>query len=116
VDALHRLEDRGVPVMNPPAAIERTVDKFWTTALLEQAGLPVPETIVCEHPDEAVAAFRALGDVVVKPLFGSMGLGMVRVSDAEMAFRVSRTLEAIRGVYYLQRAVDHAGCDIRAIV
>jgi RimK family alpha-L-glutamate ligase len=57
-----------------------------------------------------------LGDVVVKPLFGSMGLGMVRVSDAEMAFRVSRTLEAIRGVYYLQRAVDHAGCDIRAFV
>jgi RimK family alpha-L-glutamate ligase len=116
VDALHRLEDRDIPVMNSPRALERTVDKFWTTALLEQAGLPVPETVVCERPDDAVAAFRALGDVIVKPLFGSMGLGMVRVSDAEMAFRVSRTLEAIRGVYYLQRAVDHAGCDVRAFV
>lgn len=116
VDALHRLEDRGVPVLNPPGAIERTVDKFWTTALLEQAGLPVPETVVCERPDDAVTAFRALGDVIVKPLFGSMGLGMVRVSDEEMAFRVFRTLEAIRGVYYLQRAIDHAGCDIRAFV
>jgi RimK family alpha-L-glutamate ligase len=116
VDALHRLEDRAIPVMNSPRALERTVDKFWTTALLEQAGLPVPETIVCERPEDAVAAFRALGDVIVKPLFGSMGLGMVRVSDEEMAFRVSRTLEAIRGVYYLQRAVDHAGCDVRAFV
>jgi RimK family alpha-L-glutamate ligase len=116
VDALHRLEDRDIPVMNSPRALERTVDKFWTTALLEQAGLPVPETVVCERPDDAVAAFRALGDVIVKPLFGSMGLGMVRVSDAEMAFRVSRTLEAIRGVYYLQRAVDHVGCDVRAFV
>jgi RimK family alpha-L-glutamate ligase len=116
VDALHRLEDRDIPVMNSPRALERTVDKFWTTALLEQAGLPVPETIVCERPEDAVAAFRALGDVIVKPLFGSMGLGMVRVSDEEMAFRVSRTLEAIRGVYYLQRAVDHAGCDVRAFV
>jgi RimK family alpha-L-glutamate ligase len=116
VDALHRLEDRDIPVMNSPRALERTVDKFWTTALLEQAGVPVPETVVCERPDDAVAAFRALGDVIVKPLFGSMGLGMVRVSDAEMAFRVSRTLEAIRGVYYLQRAVDHAGCDVRAFV
>ena len=116
VDALHCLEDRGIPVMNSPRALERTVDKFWTTALLEQAGLPVPETIVCERPEDAVAAFRALGDVIVKPLFGSMGLGMVRVTDEEMAFRVSRTLEAIRGVYYLQRAIDHAGCDVRAFV
>src|SRR3989454_7177656 len=83
--------------------------KLWTTALLAHAGLPVPETVVCEHPDEAMAAFRALGDVIVKPLFGSMGLGMVRVSDEEMAFRVFRTLETLRSVYYLQRAIDHDG-------
>jgi RimK family alpha-L-glutamate ligase len=116
VDALHRLDDRGQVVINSPAAIERTVDKFWTSALLEQAGLPVPTTVVCEQPDEALAAFRALGDVIVKPLFGSMGLGMVRVSDEEMAFRVFRTLETIRGVYYLQRAIDHDGADVRVFV
>lgn len=116
VDALHQLDDRGVPVVNSPGAIERTVDKFWTTALLEQAGLSVPATVVCENPEEGLAAFRALEDVIVKPLFGSMGLGMVRVSDEEMAFRVFRTLEAIRGVYYLQRAIDHEGADVRAFV
>jgi RimK family alpha-L-glutamate ligase len=116
VDALHRLEDRGVRVMNSPRAIERTVDKFWTSALLEQCGLPTPDTIVCETPEEAVAAFRELGDVIVKPLFGSMGLGMVRVSDEEMAFRVFKTIEQIRGVYYLQRAIEHDGRDIRAFV
>ena len=116
VDALHRLEDRGVPVINSPRAIERTVDKFWTSALLEQCGIPTPETVVCENPEEALAAFRALGDVIVKPLFGSMGLGMVRVSDEEMAFRVFKTIEQIRGVYYLQRAIDHRGVDIRAFV
>jgi RimK family alpha-L-glutamate ligase len=116
VDALHGLDDRGKVVINTPRAIERTVDKLWTSALLEQAGLPVPTTIVCEQPDEALAAFRVLGDVIVKPLFGSMGLGMVRVSDEEMAFRVFRTLEAIRGVYYLQRTIDHDGADVRAFV
>ena len=116
VDALHRLEDRGVRVMNSPRAIERTVDKFWTSALLEQCGLPTPETVVCDSAEEAMAAFRALGDVIVKPLFGSMGLGMVRVSDEEMAFRVFRTIEQIRGVYYLQRTIDHEGVDIRAFV
>jgi RimK family alpha-L-glutamate ligase len=116
VDALHRLEDRGVRVINSPRAIERTVDKFWTSALLEQCGLPTPETIVCENYEEAFAGFRALGDVIVKPLFGSMGLGMVRVSNEEMAYRVFRTIDQIRGVFYLQRAIDHDGSDIRAFV
>jgi RimK family alpha-L-glutamate ligase len=116
VDALHRLEERGIRVMNSPRAIERTVDKFWTSCLLEQCGIPTPDTVVCEHPDEAMAAFRDLGDVIVKPLFGSMGLGMVRVADEEMAYRVFRTVETIRGVYYLQRTVDHDGRDYRAFV
>ena len=116
VDALHRLEERGVRVVNPPRAIERTVDKFWTSALLEQCGIPTPETVVCDSAEEATAAFRALGDVIVKPLFGSMGLGMVRVSDEEMAFRVFRTIEQIQGVYYLQRTINHEGVDIRAFV
>lgn len=116
VDALHRLEDRGLRVVNSPRAIERTVDKFWTSALLEQCGIPTPETVVCESLDEAFAGFRALGDVIVKPLFGSMGLGMVRVSDEEMAFRVFRAIEQIRGVFYLQRAIDHEGADVRAFV
>lgn len=116
VDALHRLEDRGVRVVNSAHAIERTVDKLWTSSLLEQCGLPTPETVVCESFDEAMAAFRRMGDVVVKPLFGSMGLGMVRVTDEELAWRVFRAIEEIRGVYYLQRAVDHEGRDIRVFV
>ena len=116
VDALHALEERGIPVINSPRTLERTVDKLWTTAILEQAGLAVPDTVVCENPDEALAAFRAVGDVIVKPLFGSMGLGMVRVTTEEMAFRVFRTLETLRAVYYLQRAIDHAGCDVRVFV
>jgi RimK family alpha-L-glutamate ligase len=116
VDALHWLERRGTLVLNSPRAIERCVDKFYTSALLQEAGLPTPETVVCERPEDAIAAFRALGDAVVKPLFGSMGLGMVRVTDADTAWRVFRAIEAIRGVYYLQRTIDHGGVDVRAFV
>jgi RimK family alpha-L-glutamate ligase len=116
MDALHRLSERGVRVVNSARAIERTVDKFWTSALLEQCGLATPETIVCESAEQAMAAFRALGDVIVKPLFGSMGLGMVRVADEEMAYRVVQTIETIRGVFYLQRTIDHDGRDVRVFV
>lgn len=116
VDALHWLEERGVTVVNPPRAIERCVDKFWTSALLREAGLPTPETVVCERAEQAMTAFREMGDVVVKPLFGSMGLGMTRVSDEDVAWRVFRALDAIRGVYYVQRTVPHEGRDLRAFV
>jgi len=116
VDTLHRLQDDGVRVMNSARAIERSVDKAWASSLLQRAGLPTPDTVVCEQIDEAHAAFCTMGDVVVKPLFGSMGLGMVRVSDEEMAFRVFRAIEQVRGVFYLQRFVPHGGRDIRAFV
>jgi ribosomal protein S6--L-glutamate ligase len=33
-----------------------------------------------------------------------------------MAYRVFRTVETIRGVYYLQRTVDHEGRDYRVFV
>ncbi len=116
VDTLHRLADEGVRVMNSGRAIERTVDKAWTSAILEQAGLPTPETVACERADDAFAAFHRMGDVVVKPLFGSMGLGMTRVSDPDVAWRVFRAVEAMRGVFYVQRFVNHGGRDIRAFV
>jgi RimK family alpha-L-glutamate ligase len=116
VDALHWIEARGVRIMNDARAIERCVDKSYTTAVLQEAGLPVPETVVCERVAEAMAAVRAMGDVVVKPLFGSMGLGMVRVSDPDVAFRVLRSLEQIRSVFYVQRFVEHGGRDVRAFV
>lgn len=116
VDALHRLEERGVAVVNSPRAIERTVDKLWTTALLEQCGLPTPETVVCEDPAEAMEAFRRMGDVILKPLFGSMGLGMVRLSDEDMAWRALKVVEQLRSVFYLQRFVPHDGRDVRAFV
>jgi RimK family alpha-L-glutamate ligase len=116
VDALHWLEDRGVRVMNPPRAIERCVDKFYTSALLAEAGLATPETVVCERVDDAMDAVRQMQDVIIKPLFGSMGHGMVRVSDLETAFRVVRALEMTRAVFYVQRVIDHDGRDVRAFI
>ncbi len=116
MDALHMLERRGVRVINRPTAIERTVDKYYTSALLAEAGLPTPRTVVAERWEDALAAFRELGDVLVKPLFGSMGRGIVRIDDEELAYRVFRALELERAVYYLQRMVPHAGRDIRAFV
>ncbi|MDA1251432.1 MAG: RimK family alpha-L-glutamate ligase [Planctomycetota bacterium] len=117
MDLLARLEAGGVRVVNSPKSIECAVDKFLTTAKLEAAGLRVPRTVVCQDSDSAMAAFAQLGeDVVVKPLFGSEGRGICRVSDPDLAFRTFRTLERIDAVLYLQEFIPHAGFDTRVLV
>jgi ribosomal protein S6--L-glutamate ligase len=116
VDALHWIEERGVPVINSPRTLERCIDKFYTTALLHEAGLPTPQTVVCENAVDAVAAVRTMGDAILKPIFGSLGHGMTRVTDPDVAFRVGQTLEQINAVFYVQRTVDHDGRDIRVFV
>ena len=119
MDALHLLADgHGVRCVNHPRAIERTIDKSWAGALLAAAGVPTPPTVVCERFDDAIRAFAALGsDVVVKPLFGAMGSGIVRVQDPDVAHRVFRALELERAVYYLQRTIDGPGRrDLRVLV
>jgi RimK family alpha-L-glutamate ligase len=116
MDALHRLENLGVRVMNPPLAIERTVDKYFTSFLLADAGIRTPRTLVTEDFDTAFAAFRELGDVVIKPLFGSEGKGMVRVTDEETAYRILRTWELNRYIFYLQEYIPHFQEDVRAFV
>jgi RimK family alpha-L-glutamate ligase len=117
VDTLHALVERGVTCVNGPQAIERTVDKFLASALLARARLPTPRTIACERREDALDAFEELGgDVIVKPLFGSMGAGMTRVDDADVAYRVFHALALERAVYYLQETLPHGGRDLRAFV
>jgi RimK family alpha-L-glutamate ligase len=117
VDALHALVAAGVRVVNEPFAIERAIDKFLASALVAAAGVPTPRTVACERAEDALDAFDDLGgDVIVKPLFGSMGFGMARVEDRDVAQRVFRALEIERAVYYLQETVPHDGVDVRAVV
>jgi RimK family alpha-L-glutamate ligase len=117
MDALRRLEDMGVMVINPARSIEKAVDKYYTSALLEDAGINTPRTIVTESFSEAMKAFTELGgDVVVKPLFGSLGMGITRVTSEDIAYRVFRALEMTKSVYYLQEFIPHGGRDIRVFI
>jgi ribosomal protein S6--L-glutamate ligase len=117
MDLLQAVAARGVPILNSPRALEMCVDKYLTTARLAAAGLPVPPTVVCQSADDALEAFAALGgDVVVKPLFGSEGRGMLRISDPELAWRTFRTLERTAAVLYLQQVIRHPGWDLRVFV
>jgi ribosomal protein S6--L-glutamate ligase len=117
IDLLHRLHESGTPVFNPPRAIECAVDKYLSLARLRAAGLEVPRTRVAEKAEQALLDFEALGrDVVVKPLFGSEGRGMFRISDPELARRAFLALERSGAVIYLQEFIRHPGWDLRVLI
>lgn len=117
MDALTLLAAAGKTVVNPPRAVETAVDKYLTLARLQREGLPVPPTVVCQTVAAAEDAYGQLGgDVVVKPLFGSQGNGILRLSDINTARQVCAQLIAQQGVVYVQRFEQHPGYDLRVLV
>jgi RimK family alpha-L-glutamate ligase len=117
MDMLYKLERLGFYVVNPPEAIEHCVDKYDILAVLEDNNVPVPRTVATESVNEALRAFAELGgDVVVKPIFGSRGMGATRIVDSEIASTVFKAITFHHGVIYLQEFVPHGHSDIRAFV
>lgn len=119
LDILHLYVETGVTVFNAPRAIERTVDKAMTSFLLRHAGLPTPPTWVCESRQQAVDIHQretAAGNrLVMKPVFGSQGIG-VRLLDESPA---EIDLSDFGEVFYLQRFIEPSNCeysDIRVFV
>jgi len=102
---LHAMEALGVVTYNDARCIERTVDKSMTSFLVRNAGLPTPPTWVTENAEQAraiVAAEIAAGEkVVVKPLFGSQGVGLRLLETPEIPEPAE-----VNGAYYLQRFID----------
>jgi ribosomal protein S6--L-glutamate ligase len=117
MDVLGRLDAAGTVVLNPPRSLETAIDKYLTTARLAEAGIPTPRTIVVQTVDAAMQAFETLGrDVILKPLFGSEGKGIGRLTDPDVAFRTFRLLERLGSALYLQEYVDHPGFDLRILL
>jgi ribosomal protein S6--L-glutamate ligase len=117
MDVLARCEAAGITVVNPPKAIEAAVDKYLASARLQAAGVLTPATIVCQTVEEGLMAFDRLGgDIVLKPLFGSEGRGITRITDREIALRAFKALVQVGAVLYIQAFIPHEGFDLRLFV
>jgi RimK family alpha-L-glutamate ligase len=116
LNVLRYLEETGTRVINSAGVLERTVDKFFATSLFAAAGLPVPRTVIAERYEDAMSAVLEWGSVVIKPVFGSMGQGIVRVDDPDTAHRALRALELGRYIYYVQEYLPHEDVDYRLFV
>jgi [lysine-biosynthesis-protein LysW]--L-2-aminoadipate ligase len=115
--ALGALEARRVVVLNDSAALLATHDKLLTARLLRRAGLPHPRTAHV-RPDRPFPAVRP--PVVVKPRFGSGGLGVTLCEDEEALCDALAHLSSVpwfeqQGVL-VQELVPPQGYDLRILV
>lgn len=116
MDILNRMAAIGKRIINKPSVIEKTVDKYYTQFLLVDSGIPTPETFVTEDFEQAMEFYYKWEDIILKPLFGSLGKGIVRINDEDTAYRVFRAWEQNNFVFYIQKYIEHGSSDIRIFV
>ena len=115
-DVLKELERSGVVLMNSPEAMLLARDKFSSLMRMKRAGIPVPNTALVEDPFEVMRLVQKWGEVVIKPVVGSLGLGSVKVSDPDIAFRIAKSILSVNQPVYVQKYIKKPDRDIRVIV
>ncbi|MDZ7801617.1 MAG: lysine biosynthesis protein LysX [Trueperaceae bacterium] len=114
-------EAEGLPVVNAAKVVETCGDKAATSAALKAAGVPQPRSGVAFGREAVLALCDAFGwPVVIKPVVGSWGRMVSRLSDADAVDAVLEHKRVLGGpshqVFYVQEHVDKPGRDIRAFV
>jgi len=114
---LHALRASGVMVWNDARTIERCVDKSTATFLFQKAGLPVPTTRVIEGHDRAFREAQEINRaLVVKPLFGSQGNGVMRADTAADLPQPDQVGDVYYLQHYLRDDTADTFADIRVFV
>ncbi len=108
LNLLHILKAKGLNIYNDGKAIETTVDKTFTNFVLQTHGMLTPTTWVCESRqaaqlilDQAEEAGKSL---IIKPLFGSQGLGVQLLTPGNKLPVPMQ--QFVDGVYYLQEFIQ----------
>jgi ribosomal protein S6--L-glutamate ligase len=107
------MADAGALVVNDVRALVVAIDKFRSSWRLRRAGLPTPRTFVAQTLAEGERVLALLGHAIVKPNYGSLGIGVERIVEGERE-RLAELLVRHRALY-LQELVDGA-LDVRAFV
>jgi RimK family alpha-L-glutamate ligase len=112
LDVLHVLDALGVPVLNSARTVEICVDKGATSFALARNLISTPATWTVQSELAARQIVRreaGRGPLVLKPLFGAQGYGLKLIRREDDLPPV----EAVDGVYYLQRFVAVVGDGFR---
>ncbi len=113
-------EAHGIPVVNSSVVAERCGDKYITSQILAQNGIPTPKVYMAFDEESALSAIEAMGyPCVLKPVVGSWGRLLAKVENRHMAESLiehKATLGVNHQVFYIQEYINKPGRDIRAFV
>jgi [lysine-biosynthesis-protein LysW]--L-2-aminoadipate ligase len=113
-------EANGIPVVNPSLVAERCGDKYITSQLLAQNGIPTPRVLMAFDSESALQAVEAMGyPCVLKPVVGSWGRLLAKIDNPSMAQAIiehKASLGVNHQIFYIQEYIEKPGRDIRAFV
>ncbi len=115
INVFRHIEMMNKPVVNPADSIIIARDKYLSLLLLERAGIRVPKTVVLEDYFTATKIANEWKSVVVKPMIGSMGFGIIKAENPEIVYTIAKTLTQLRQPIYVQEFIEKPGRDIRLL-
>ncbi len=116
ISLMEHMELAGIRVINRSYPFRRARDKYATQYWLYQYGLPIPSTFTTESLARAYEKTQEMGEVVYKPILGSMGRGSMKFQDTDLAYNAYRTLERLQHPLFIQKYIKNPGRDIRVFV
>ena len=116
LNILKILEAMGIKVINTATSIESTVDKLYTSYLLDNNNIKTPATYVMRSYEEACRFIRdnsKNSTWIYKPLFGSQGDNIKLIKSSHDL----NTFENLSNVYYFQKYLENStSYDFRVLV
>ena len=115
------LEFLEVPVINKFEVANTCGNKIVTSFMLKKHNVPTPRTYFSFSSEAALENLEKVGyPMVIKPVVGSWGRGVVLLKDRDTADAIIEVRELSDGpldrIYYLQELVKRPPRDIRVIV
>jgi len=115
------LEFLDVPVINKFEVANNCGNKMITSLLLKKHNVPTPKTYFSFTSEAALVNLEKIGyPIVIKPIVGSWGRGVIPLKDRETADAIIEVRELsdrpLDRIYYLQEMVKRPPRDIRVIV
>jgi [lysine-biosynthesis-protein LysW]---L-2-aminoadipate ligase len=113
-------EAHGIPVVNSTQVAERCGDKYVTSQILFQNGIPTPRVLMAFDKESALNAIEAIGyPCVLKPVVGSWGRLLAMVENRQSAISIvehKMSLGINHQIFYIQEYINKPGRDIRAFL
>jgi len=112
------LEQQGTALLDGVDALLAANDKMATLQRLSAAGIAVPETELVRDLDQLEAAVDRVGGVpvVVKPLHGSQGRGVILAERKSTAISMMQSVLFQSREFILQRYIECGGQDTRVVI